>query len=107
MDKQNRNILAGIVVIVVILVAFNMSQDDIQTNAIIVVETPENVGVVGSTAIVCPEDYTVISTLGGSPDQEPMPRCKAPNPSVEVFDCGDSVVDNMGNLNTIQCTSAP
>ncbi len=107
MDKQNRNILAGIAVIVVVLIAFNMSQDDLQTSSIVAIETPDNVGVVGNTLITCPVDYTVKSTVGGTPDQVPVPFCQAPNPSLETFDCGDTLVNDEGTVFTIECVVVP
>lgn len=101
MDKQNRNILAGIIVIGVILIAFNYSQDEpIQTNELVMTET---MGTVDGTVIECPDGYTVISTVGGTPDQVQQPKCKAPYPSVEEFDCGDTIVDADGKNHTIEC----
>ena len=104
MDKQNRNILAGILVIGVILIAFNYSQDKpIQTNEIVVL--PESMGTVDGTMIECPDGYTVVSTVGGTPDQPQVPKCQAPYPSIEQFDCGDSITDADGNVHIIECTT--
>lgn len=106
MEKQNRNILVGIVVIVVVLFVFNMSQKDtIQTNEL--VTTVGNTGVIEGTQITCPDDYTIVSTVGGTPDQPQQPKCKAPNPSVEEFECGDSVIDASGKTFTIECVAIP
>lgn len=107
MAKNNTNILLGLVVIGVIIgVYFYYNPtDEIQTNAL--VTTPENIGVVDGTQITCPEGYTVISTVGGTPDQSQQPQCKAPNPSMEVFDCGESKVDVDGTVFTIECVILP
>ncbi len=106
MEKQNRNILVGIAVIAVVLIAFNMSQNkDIQTNQI--VTTTGNTGVVDGTQITCPDGYTIISTVGGTPEQLQQPQCKAPNPSVEVFDCGDTLITVDGTMIKIECVTLP
>jgi hypothetical protein len=107
MDKHTTNILLGLVVIGVIIGVYYYYNptDEIQTNTI--VATPENVGVVDGTQITCPVGYTVISTVGGTPEQDKQPQCKAPNPSVEVFDCGDSIVDVDGNVLTVECLTLP
>ncbi len=109
MDKQSKQIVTIVGVIVIIAIGYyHVYLPEIQSSSLVViVETTDNVGVVDSTSIVCPVGYTVISTTGGTPDQEQKPRCKAPNPSIEIFDCGDSVVDAKGMVHTIECTTTP
>jgi len=105
MDKQSKNILIGVIVVAIAVgVYFMVYPDGFPETPASVVGTTQNVGTIGNTAIICPEGFTVISTVGGTVDTVQEPLCKAPNPSLETFACGDSVVDVEGMVHTIECS---
>jgi len=102
--KQKQIIIFGVILILVVGAGIFYSMD---LRGIVVpasVVPTSNVGTVGDTTITCPVGYSVISTVGGTPDTLQEPKCKAPNPSVEEFSCGDSVIDASGMVHIIECT---
>ncbi len=105
--ENNKYLLIGLIAIVVVVGVYYGSIDDLQTGSIVVeVETPDNIAVVGNTQITCPEGYTVKTHLGGVQGTAPVPFCQAPNPSLDTFECGDSlIVDGVQHM--IECVTVP
>jgi len=101
--KQKQIIIFGVILLLVVGAGIFYSMELRGIVPASVVPT-SNVGTVGDTTITCPVGYTVVSTVGGTPDTLQEPKCKAPNPSIEEFSCGDSVIDATGMVHTIECT---
>ena len=101
--KDNEKIIIGVVILVVVGAIIFYSPPVTIPDSVLDT-SPENIGTVGVTTITCPEGFTVISTVGGTVDTIPEPVCKAPNPSLETFECGASVTDVNGMVHTIECT---
>lgn len=107
MGKETKNIAIGIVAVAVIVGIMAMASDGFApdtTSSLVVIPVGDNVATVDGTTIVCPQGWTVTSTVGGTPEQPKQPLCQAPNPSLETLECGDSFVDVDGNTSTIRCT---
>ena len=100
--------MIGVVVVAIVVGVYFMSEGVPETPSSLIV-SDSNVGTVGLVTITCPEGFSVISitqtTIGddGSTVTIPTPQCKAPNPSDEVFSCGDERVDSSGMVHTIEC----